>query len=372
MKIERIAPSVNAHALDDEQTVPLVQRTRDASGAHGPAYRTDRESAVSADPAAAKPATTMMFKLDLSYGMALKVGDDEDDDYKYPNDMPFYADIPITFAEKLPAPAEPPQAATYAFAGDAAGNGAARHLETAHPVPQTSPAATQQDSDRTAHAASSRTRVAVHRAPALPRALKPASPASSTEPPVAPDLYNLASHIDASRASLHRDTRQASNRDPSAQETTDTHVAVARMAAPLPGQTPLPEDAPMSDPASQQPARPAPGRLSPPVQSPAQVTDAGSKDVYEVTYRFTSWGTEASVKLKMDMSQAGTITARPSNARVHRLLNADLNKVAMPDGKPDLPRLDQAAPLVTLVDPDEHEQRRQQPPSYVPPPEEEA
>lgn len=372
MKIESIALSAPVHALDDESSVPLVQRTRDASDAHGSARRVDGEASGVTDTAAPKPADTMMFKFDLSYGMALKIADDEDDDYKYPNDMPFYADIPITFGEKPPVPTETPQSSTYGYVADTSGNATTRHAETPQHTTQTQATATQRDDNRASHTTSSRPRIAVHRASALTRALKPALPASSTESPVVTDLQNLASIVDVGRGSLARDSRQASSRDQSSHETSDTTVAVARMSVPLPGQAPAPEDAQMPDPSSQQPARPTPEHVSAPIQGPAQVADAGNKDIYEVTYRFKSWGAEASVKLKMDMSQAGTITARPSNSRVHRLLNADLTKVPTPEGKPDLPRLDHAPPLVTLVDPDGNEQRRHRSPSYAPPPEEEA
>lgn len=82
-------------------------------------------------------------------------------------------------------------------------------------------------------------------------------------------------------------------------------------------------------------------------------------DTYEVTYRFTSWSNDASVKLQLKTSDAGRpVVATPSDARVHSALRANLSKVsATAPGRLDPMPIQLDAPAVTLVDSDEQGQQ---------------
>ncbi|QHE91843.1 hypothetical protein PI93_019510 [Pandoraea fibrosis] len=100
----------------------------------------------------------------------------------------------------------------------------------------------------------------------------------------------------------------------------------------------------------------------------ASSESANHSDAYEITYRFTSWGATASVKLNVDGSQLGrAIVATPSDPRVHKALRAGISKKPADAEKNSvgLPiRL--ASPSAPVISVNEQEQERHRQPQVPP------
>ncbi|AJC21244.1 hypothetical protein [Pandoraea pulmonicola] len=87
---------------------------------------------------------------------------------------------------------------------------------------------------------------------------------------------------------------------------------------------------------------------------------ANRSETYEITYRFTSWGASASVKLNLDGSQLGRpILATPSDSRVHKALRAGMDKKSADAARKSsaLPIM-LASPSAPVVSPNEEERER--------------
>jgi|GEM_PF-3345915 len=342
-------------------TPELAERVRAAVVQMSESPLRDLPQAASTDTDVDTSAPVFRFYVSASIPLEL---DDDEDEWKVPMALPMHIDIPLyQAASRLTAPmacnsatSTPAgedtsrQMATLPFDGFNGVVANAPQQVTAgalpHPAPRVAPERSGESPrhehpvEKVSHSHAKSARVRSHGPGLVQRPVRRASQTDEAE--LRADVAAIHEHhvaepgTGSERRHYRTGTRdEASENWHANEEKVHTPVVGARVPMPSLAATPMPVDHDVPQ------ERPQPRTVRQQIKvasqalvEPTPVESGNGSETYEVTYRFTSWGADAAVKLNLDGAQFGrSIVATPSDSRVHNALRAGMDKKSTDAGK---------------------------------------
>lgn len=347
---------------DATSTPELAERVRAAVAQMSACQSRDLPQSASTDTEA--ETSPLLFQFNVSTSIPLDLDDDEDE-WKAPLALPMHIDIPLHQAATEPTAPMACNGTTGAQAGDDTSrqmgtvpfdgfNGVVTNAPqqvsvgalpapTSRVTPERSSESPRHEPavDKASRSSTKSARVRPHGPGLIHRPIRRTSQINEA------DLQaDVTAMHDRHLAELgsgsergnhhHSGTRDGAPENWHAtEEKVHTPVVGARVpmpslaATPMPADQDVPQERPQPRNARQQikAASPAPVETTP-------VESGNGGETYEVTYRFTSWGADAAVKLNLAGAQFGrAIVATPSDSRVHNALRSGMDKKPTDAGK---------------------------------------
>ncbi|MCT7328828.1 SpaN/EivJ family type III secretion system needle length determinant [Ralstonia mojiangensis] len=357
----RASQCANLFVGDAASTPELVERVRAAVVQMSESQLRDLPQAVSTDTDADTNAPVFRFYVSASIPLEL---DDDEDEWKAPLALPMHIDVPLYHAASGPTAPMACDSAT----GAPAGEDTSRQMETLPfdgfngvvanasqqltvralptPAPRVAPERSgesprhEQPVEKVSHSSAKSARVRSHGPGLVQRPVRRASQIDEAE--LQADVAAMHEHhvaelgTGSERGRHHTGARdEATENWHATEEKVHTPVVGARVPMHSLAATPMPmdHDAPQERPQPRTVRQQIKAASQAPVE-PTSVESGNGSETYEVTYRFTSWGADAAVKLNLDGAQFGrSIVATPSDSRVHNALRAGMDKKSTDAGK---------------------------------------